>query len=233
MNHQRILAVDDDPGVLALIKAGLEYEGWEVLVAANEDQAVGLALTSKPDLIILDLMMPNRDGSDGIAVCRRLRAKGNLVPVIVLSGLDDTVEKTKLLNIGADDYMTKPFVIDELIARIKSVLRRSQVSNTPINHSFTTGNFSIDFDKHRIFYHDKEIKLVRREYKIFEELVRNYGKVMSYDYLLSTLCGIDCTDEIKYVHVYISRLRKKLEPDPNNPKYILNIPAVGYMFLDE
>jgi two-component system, OmpR family, KDP operon response regulator KdpE len=233
MNHQRILAVDDDPGVLALIKAGLEYEGWEVLVAANEDQAVGLALTSKPDLIILDLMMPNLDGSDGIAVCRRLRAKGNLVPVVVLSGLDDTVEKTKLLNIGADDYMTKPFVIDELIARIKSVLRRSQVVTTPINHSFTTGNFSIDFDKHRIFYHDKEIKLVRREYKIFEELVRNSGKVMSYDYLLSKLWGPNWTDDIKYVHVYIGCLRKKLEPDPNNPKYILNVPAVGYMFLDE
>jgi two-component system KDP operon response regulator KdpE len=180
-----------------------------------------------PDLILLDMMMPRVDGFE---VCRRLR-QWSQIPIIGLSARGDSADKVRCLDLGADDYITKPFGIDELIARIKAVLRRNKMDDaTPASASFASGDLKIDFIIRRVTIADSEIKVTPTEYKLLRELVLSPGQALSYRYLLGKIWGPEYKTEREYVHVYIGHLRAKIEPDPKNPEYILSVSGVGYRF---
>ena len=232
MQRPRILVVDDDISTVELLKSIFECEGYEVFTAYDPDEAVKAATTHYPDLIVLDLMMPHKDGSDGVSVCRTLRENDNPVPIIILSGIDDLKEQIKLLNTGADDYLTKPFDIDELKAHINSVLRRSK-GNTSLVHSFSSKDVFVDFDAQRVTFRDEEVRLSYIEYRLLEELARNAGHVLSYKHLLDRVWDPTYENNKEYLHVYVNYLRKKLEADPKNPKCIINVPGRGYRFDKE
>jgi DNA-binding response OmpR family regulator len=228
MHQAKIMAVDDDPGITSLLKTTFELEGCEVLTANKPEEVITTALNFHPDLMLLDLMMPHTDGSDGIYVCRTLREDGNHLPIIILSGISDPDEKARLLNLGADDYMTKPFDPGELVARVNSVLRRS--SNFSCQHSFACRDISVDFDAQKVTFCGKEVNLSSTEYRLLEELVWNTGHVLSCEYLLANVWGTGYEKNKEYLYVYIGYLRKKLEKDPSNPQNIISVPGRGYRF---
>ena len=182
-----------------------------------------------PDLVILDIMMPKLDGFE---VCRRLR-EWSQIPVIMLSARGDESDKVKCLDLGADDYITKPFGASELIARVKAVLRRTEAATAiPTQPSFTSGDLEVNFAQRRITVSGKEVKLTPTEYTLLQEFTLNAGKVLTHTYLLNKVWGPEYREEREYLHVFIRRLRAKLEPDPTNPRYIMTVPGVGYQFRD-
>ena len=232
MQSIRILVVDDDISTVELLKSIFECEGYEVFTAYDPAEAVKAATTKYPDLILLDLMMPHTDGSDGVSVCRRLRENDNLIPIIIVSAIDELKEKIKLLNIGADDYLTKPFGNDEVKAHVQAVLRRSKV-NIPSEHSISSGDIRVNFDSQQVTFRGTEVRLSPIEYRLLEQLARNAGHVLSYKYLLSRVWDPIYESNKEYLHVYINYLRKKLEADPKNPKCIISVPGRGYRFEKE
>ncbi|TES82127.1 MAG: response regulator transcription factor, partial [Dehalococcoidia bacterium] len=223
----RILIVDDELSILKYLRANLEAEGYEVLSAMDGAQALQTLEAELPDLVVLDIMMPEMDG---LEVCRRLREWSQL-PVIMLSALDDESDKVQCLDLGADDYITKPFGKDEFIARVRAVMRRAEAASpTPTTPSIKSGDLEINFSKRKVTVSGKEVALTSTEYALLQELAHNAGKVLTYTHLLQKVWGTDYADEREYLHVFASRLRAKLEADPKKPRYITTVSGVGYRF---
>ncbi len=229
MSKTRVLVVDDELSIIKLLRANLEANGYEVLAAMDGAEALQTFEMELPDLMILDITMPK---TDGFEVCRQLRAWSQ-VPIIMLSARGDLNDKVKCLDLGADDYITKPFAKGELIARMRAVLRRTEAAAaTPGQPSFTTGDLRISFAQRRVTTAGKEVKLTPTEYRLLQELVLNAGKVLTHTHLLNKVWGAEYGEEREYLHVFIRRLRAKLEPDPANPKYITTVSGIGYQFKD-
>lgn len=226
LNKIKILIADDEPNIRMFLRANLIARGYEVHLSRDGVETLDIAERVMPDLIILDLNMP---GLDGIEVCQRIRAWGNM-SIIVLSVRGDEKDKVKALNEGADDYITKPFGIEELLARIRVALKHSagQEVATPV---FTAGDLEIDIGKRLVKRGEKLIKLTPTEYRLLEYLVCNCGKVFSHTDLLRNVWGPDYGGEREYVRVFIGQLRHKIEDDPVNPRFILTVPRMGYRFV--
>ncbi len=229
MSKKRILVVDDELSIIKFLRANLESRDYEVLTAMDGTEALNIFEKDLPDLIILDIMMP---GIDGFEVCRRLR-EWTQTPIIMLSARADERDKVKCLDLGADDYITKPFGASELIARVNAVLRRSEVgASQPTQPSFVCGDLKVNFARRQVTVVGNEVKLTPTEYNLLQEFVLNAGKVLTHTYLLNKVWGPEYREEKEYLHVFTRRLRLKLEPEPNNPKYIMTVPGVGYQFHD-
>jgi len=221
MRHPRVLVVDDDLAIIKYLRANLKARGYETLTAMDGAEAIEVIERELPDLIILDIMMPKMDGFE---VCRQLR-EWSQVPI---------KDKVTCLELGADDYLTKPFGIKELMSRIKAVLRRAQAISAILTQpSFTTGDLEINFAQRRVTVAGKEVKLTPTEYSLLQELALNAGKVLTHTHLLNKVWGIEYREEREYLRVFIRRLRAKLGRDPTAPQHIINVPAVGYKFQDK
>ena len=227
MHRPRVLIVDDDLTIIKFLRANLKAEDYETLTAMDGAEALQTIERELPDLVILDIMMPKMDGFE---VCRRLR-EWSQIPIIMLSARGDEEDKVKCLNLGADDYITKPFGVGELIARVRTVLRRTEAAGTiPTQPSFTSGDLEINFVARRVTAAGEEVKLTPTEYALLQELVLNAGKVLTHTHLLNKVWGLEYREERQYLHVFIRRLRTKLEPDLTNPRYIITVPDIGYQF---
>ena len=225
MSHTYVLVVDDDEKIVKFLRVNLSGEGWHILTAKDGEEALRMVEKDPPDLVILDIMMPKVDGFE---VCSQLR-QWSQVPIIGLSARGDMADKVKCLNLGADDYITKPFGVDELIARAKAVLRRNRFDDSVSpTSSFTTGDLKIDLASRKVTVNDNEVKLTPTEYKLLRELVIGAGQALGYKYLLGKIWGPEYKTEREYLHVYIGHLRAKIETDPRNPVYIVSVPGVGY-----
>jgi len=225
----RILVVDDESSIIKFLRANLESKGFEVLAAMDGTEALQTFEMELPDLVLLDIMMPRMDGFE---VCQRLR-EWSQVPIIMLSARGDVSDKIECLDLGADDYITKPFGAGELIARVRAVLRRTKESAAiPTQSFFSSGDLKISFAQRKVTIAGKEVKLTPTEYNLLQEFVLNAGKILPHTHLLNKVWGPEYRDEREYLHVFIPRLRAKLETDPTNPKYITTVSGVGYQFTD-
>ncbi len=221
----RILLVDDEPLYLRLLKVNLESEGYEIITARNGEEALEIVSQSIPNLIIMDVMMPKMDG---ISACNRIRQFSN-VPIILLTALGEEQDRVNGLNIGADDYVVKPFSATELVARVKAVLRRTQ-GQKDSNEStiFTHGNLRIDIAKAEVWKDDHQIYLSATEYKLLIHFAHQLGKVLTAEDLLSATWGSSYKEEKEILWVSIARLRQKLEDDPHTPVHIVTRTGLGY-----
>jgi two-component system, OmpR family, KDP operon response regulator KdpE len=226
--HQgHILVVDDEPRLLAFLRSELKASGYQVSVAQDGKGALRAAAARGPDLVILDVMLPDMDGFE---VCRRLREESS-VPVLMLTARTNDTDKVEGLDAGADDYLTKPFSTSELLARVRALMRRVRPSDADgPGTEFRCGDFVIDFGRRKVEVRGEEVRLSATEYKLLAELCRNAGRVMLREELLARVWGSAYHSEIQYVWVYIGYLRNKLEKDPKRPEYILTYPGVGYSF---
>jgi DNA-binding response OmpR family regulator len=224
--NEKILIVDDTADIRELLLEALQMVGYSVCEAANGAEALNRIKTELPDLVILDIAMPD---ISGFQVLRELR-KTSKTPVIMLSARAETADKVESLQLGADDYMTKPFQIAEMTARIEAVLRRTTKSAIPGNMDFSDGRLIIDFAKHRVTLEGKELELTPKEYELLNELVLNAGIVLKYERILTDIWGFEYRDEKKLVHAIVRRLREKIEVDPKKPSYIIAISGIGYRF---
>ena len=222
----KILVVDDEPKIRMFIRANLEARGYEVYLAIDGVEAVEMAASVLPDVIVLDVNMPRMDG---IEACRQIRKWTN-TPIIILSVREDEKDKVRALDEGADDYITKPFGIEELLARIRVALRHT-VSVTPDAPVLTIGDLEVDLSKHLVKRHGQIIQLTRTEYELLAYLVSNCGKLLTHRELLHNVWGSEYGEEIEYVRTFINQLRRKLEDDPSNPRFIVTEPRVGYRFV--
>ena len=223
----RILVVDDEPKFSHIIRINLEARGYKVYLANNGLMAIDVAALEDPDLIILDVRMPKMDGFEA---CRRIR-QFSLVPIIMLTAMAEDVDKIKGLDLGADDYITKPFSIEELLARVRSAMRRvdfaSQSTVTPL---FEAGELKVDLVQHRVYVGDQEVQLTTIELRLLQELIKHVGRVVTSEYLLATVWGAGYEGEERVLRQAIYRLRKKIEHDPKNPQFIQTKSGMGYMF---
>ena len=220
-----ILVVDDEPQILRVMRASLPARGYEVVTAPDGEQALDEVRKQAPDLIILDLAMP---GMGGLEACRRLREFSS-VPIIVLSAKGAESDKIAALDMGADDYVTKPFSLDELLARVRAVLRRSLAADADAG-VLNVGDLMIDANERRVTMSGAEIKLTPKEFEVLKYLASNSGKVVTHRKLLQAVWGSQSTEQTEYLRVFINQLRRKIEPDPQNPRYLLTEPWVGYRF---
>jgi two-component system, OmpR family, response regulator VicR len=224
---QKILVVDDEQPIADILKFNLEKEGYEVVVANDGDEAIKLAESENPDLILLDIMLPNKDGNE---VCREIR-KTKTTPIIMLTAKDSEIDKVLGLELGADDYVTKPFSNRELIARVKANLRRQQhVPEEPgkENKDISIGSLTIHPDAYTVSRDGKEIELTHREFELLHYLARHIGQVMTREHLLETVWGYDYFGDVRTVDVTVRRLREKIEENPSNPTWIVTRRGVGY-----
>jgi len=223
-----ILAADDDPQLLRLITRNLQLEGYEVLAASDGQQALELIENNAPDLVLLDVMMPKMDG---FTVCYRVREFSS-VPIIIITARGQDQDKVRGLDLGADDYLTKPFSVDELLARVRAVIRRSQFTareyTQGLRATTATGNLIIDYSQHIVLLNGREIALTPTEYRIIAYLAQNVGRVVTQDLLLEHVWGPEYLGESHMLQVNINRLRRKLEMDATEPHYILTKVGVGY-----
>jgi len=224
MNKPVVLVVDDEPQILRVMRASLPIRGYEVLTASTAEEALDQLSKQVPDLVILDLAMPEMSG---LEVCRRVREFSS-VPIIVLSAKGSESDKVAALDLGADDYVTKPFGMDELLARVRAVLRRLSATNDRV---LVVGDVTIDIDERRVVVGDKEIRLTPKEFDVFKYLVNNAGKVVTHRALLQTVWGWESTDQTEYLRVFINQLRRKIEMDASHPRYLITEPWVGYRFV--
>ena len=225
---KRILLAEDEVALRDFVSRNLRARGFEVLEANNGLEAMALWELEAPHLLILDIMMPRMDG---LEVCRRVREHSN-VPIIVLTALDAESDKVAALDLGADDYLTKPFGVEELLARVRAVLRRTHASVVPPSSGIKHfGTLTIDLAGHVVRVKNAEVRLSPTEFALLEFLVNNIGKVVTHRMLLQNIWGPEYGGEAEYLRVYINRLRHKLETDPANPHYLLTEPGVGYRFV--
>jgi DNA-binding response OmpR family regulator len=221
-----VLVVDDEPHVLKLVKANLETSGYRVLTAADGEAAVKTVEKDLPDLVILDLMLPKMDG---YAACRQIR-EFSTVPIIMLTARSAQVDLVHGFEVGADDYLTKPFSVTELLMRVQAVLRRSKWPEEILTRQgFKAGPIEIDFGQHRVLADGEEIKLTPTEYRLLAYLASNANRVTTHRELLRAVWGPEYGEETEYLRVYIRYLRQKLEPVPSEPRYLLTQPGAGYM----
>ncbi len=222
---ERILVVDDEPRFVRLVEANLNSEGFEVIKAKSGQQAVDLAVSEKPDLILLDVMMPEMDG---FQACERIRAFST-VPIIMLTAKGEEDQRVRGLNIGADDYIVKPFSATELLARVRAVLRRAQRSVPDFVESmFSRGDLKIDFARAEVRLGGQPVSLSATEYRLLLQFARNAGKMLTAEELLRNVWGPEYGEEKEILWVSISRLRQKLEKDPKNPELIVTRSGQGY-----
>ena len=226
--EKRILLAEDEVTLRDFIRRNLHARGFDVLEANNGLEAIALWEREDPHLLILDIMMPRMDG---LEVCRRVR-EHSAVPIIVLTALDDESDKVAALDLGADDYLTKPFGVEELLARVRAVLRRTQGEIRSREKGIKQfGDIEIDLDGHVVRLRGVEVRLSPTEFAFLKQLVLNIGKVVPQRVLLQTIWGPQYSGEAEYLRVYINRLRQKLESDPANPAYLLTEPGIGYRFV--
>ena len=225
----KILVVDDEQNILDLVVYNLQAAGYKTITAENGKEAVEKALAEHPDLIILDVMLPEMDGFEVLSTIR----KESQVPVIMLTARKEEIDKVLGLEIGADDYLTKPFSPRELIARIKAILRRSGESESKATQDIIiNGKLKIDTIKHQVFYGDKEINLTVKEFDLLKLLITNQGRVFSRGNLLKSLWDYDYCGDTKTIDVHIRHLRMKIEENPANPRFIKTVRGVGYKFQE-
>jgi two-component system KDP operon response regulator KdpE len=223
----RVLVVDDEVSYIRAVEINLEARGYQVLSAQDGPTAIDLVASEEPDLVLLDLRMP---GMDGFEVCRRIR-DFTMVPVIMLTALAEDTDKVRGLDTGADDYITKPFSAEELVARVQAVLRRVELSaRRKPESSFQAGDLQVDLVRKRVFVRDQEIHLTPTEYRLLHALIQRPEQVMIPRYLLERVWGLGYADEPHLLRQAIHRLRRKIEDDPGNPQYIQNRPGLGYVF---
>ena len=217
----KVLVVDDEPPIRKLLRMGLSTQGYEILEASNGKMSLEL-LEQKPDLVILDLGLPDMQG---LELLRMMRARNEAVPIVVLSSRGDEVGKVQALDLGADDYITKPFGMDELLARMRAALRHQLQAQgeRPIFHS---GDLSVDLVRRIVKVADREVKLSPKEYDLLRVLVQHAGKVLTHKFLLAELW--DNLTDAQYLRVYVRQLRQKIEADPERPHYVLTETGIGY-----
>jgi two-component system KDP operon response regulator KdpE len=226
MTHgARILVVDDEPQIRRSLQVNLERTGYAVEAAECGDEALTAFHNRRPEVVILDLLMP---GLSGIDVVRRIRESSS-VPIIVLSAVGEEARKVEALELGADDYMTKPFGMDELLARIRAVLRRAAGVHAA-RAVFSAGDLSVDFERRQVTLHQQPVKLTPTEYDLLKYLIEHAGKVLTHRMILQAVWGQGYIDQAQYLRVFIGQLRKKLERDATRPQFILTDPGVGYRF---
>lgn len=227
--NRLILVVDDEERMARFVHLNLEHDGFQVIEAYRGMKAIQMIRDSLPDLVLLDVMMPDIDGFEVLKLIRETSS----VPVIMLTAKGEEDDRVHGLELGADDYITKPFSPRELVSRVKAVLRRTE-SATATTHEVidVDERLKIDFDRREIYVDGELVKLRPTEYRLLFHLVQNAGWVMTYDQILSKVWGYEYRDEPHYVRLYINYLRQKLESDPANPKYILTERGVGYRFVD-
>jgi two-component system KDP operon response regulator KdpE len=221
-----ILVVDDESQITRVLKTTLSSHGYGVRTASDGDEAVQLMKDWAPDLVITDLRMPNMSGLD---LCRHVRARSR-VPIIVLSVKGEERTKVEALDAGADDYVTKPFGVNELLARVRAALRRSITPEEPEKQRIEAGDFHIDVPARTVRVKDREVHLTPKEFDLLVYLTRHAGKVLTHRTLLAAIWGGNSVEQLEYLRVFIGHLRKKLEPDETAPRYILTEPWVGYRF---
>jgi two-component system, OmpR family, KDP operon response regulator KdpE len=222
----RILVVDDEIEIMRALQRSLTAHGYDVFTAASGEDAMEAITHHRPDLMLLDLGLP---GISGLEVCRLVREKSNL-PIIVLSVKDTERDKVMALDLGADDYVSKPFGMDEVLARMRVALRHSAQVQSGTEPIFVSGALRVDFAQRNVQVNGKDIKLTPTEYDLLKALVKNRGKIMTRQMLLSQVWGTGYGAEAHYLHVYVGQLRRKIEPDPANPRFILTVSGVGYRF---
>ncbi len=231
MQKQKILIVDDEEHIRELLKFNLNNSGYDTILASNGVEALKYAKDEKPDLVLLDIMIPEMDG---IEVCKNIRAEKTLVntSIIMLTAKSEELDKILGLELGADDYITKPFSIRELLARVKAVLRRNNisVSNRDEINVEEFGELKIDFERHEVMVDDKLVNMTLKEFELLEILVRNKGKILKRETLLDKVWGYEYIGETRTVDVHIRYIRKKIEKDDKNPRYIETVRGVGYRF---
>ena len=217
-----LLVIDDEPPIRRLLRTSLGAEGFEVLEAGTAEEALSIIATGKPEIIILDLGLPDLDGLD---VIRRVRKSGSKLPVVVLSSRGDERGKVEALDLGADDYVTKPFGIAELVARIRTALRHrfQEQGGEPL---FKSGSLQVDLVRRIVTVHGEEVKLSPKEYAILRVLVLHAGKVLTHRFLTQQVWGTAC--DVQYLRIYVRQLRQKIEADPERPAHILTETGVGY-----
>jgi DNA-binding response OmpR family regulator len=223
----KILVVEDEPNMVAGLRDNFEFEGYEVITARDGIEGLERALAESPDLVILDVMMPRMSG---LEVCRQLRAKRASIPVIMLTARGQEVDKVVGLELGADDYVTKPFSIRELLARVRAILRRTAV--VPKNqdqHSF--GDVEVDLHRRRVLRSGKLLDISSKEFELLKYFICHSGEALSRDRLLEDVWGYDNYPSTRTVDTHIVRLRQKLEPDPEQPQYFLTVHGTGYQFV--
>jgi two-component system alkaline phosphatase synthesis response regulator PhoP len=228
LDKELILVIDDEMHILELIKYNLEKEGYRVIVCENGEEGLEAIERDRPHLVILDLMLP---GIDGLEVCRRIRGNSSTaaLPVLMLTAKGEEIDKVLGLETGADDYLTKPFGIRELTARVRALLRRStRLPDEP--ELITAGGLTIDARAHRVYKDEQEVVLTSKEYELLKELAINRGRILTRDYLLNKVWGYDYYGDTRTVDVHIRHLRKKIEDDDKSPRFIQTARGIGYSF---
>lgn len=224
MSGERILVVDDEPQILRALETSLQGAGYTVAVAATAAEALSAAAMRPPDAIILDLVLPDQSGTD---VSRELR-RWTDAPILVLSAVGDEAEKVKALDAGADDYVQKPFGIEELLARLRAVLRRAAPPGGPL---VDLGDLLVDLDKRLVTVRGEPVALTPTEFELLRLFVQNEGKLLTHPAILRDVWGPNYRTESNYLHVYVSQLRRKIEADPTRPRYLLTESGAGYRFV--
>ena len=228
MANEKILVVDDEEHIAELIRYNLESNGYKILSANNGIDAMKIVLEERPNLILLDLMIPGKDGYD---VCKEIRSTKEVMntPIIMLTAKSEEIDKILGLELGADDYITKPFSVRELLAIVKAVLRRFSIVESEEN-VLVFGDLTVDFEKREVLIKNNKLELTLKEFELLEILIRNKGKILTRDTLLDKIWGYEYIGETRTVDVHIRYLRKKIESDDKNPKFIETIRGVGYRF---
>jgi len=229
MTGPHILVIDDEPQILRALRTILSAHKYRVTVAQTGEEGLALAAAENPDIIILDLGLPDMDG---ITVCAHLR-EWTEIPIIILSVRNQEQDKVKALDKGADDYLVKPFGIEELLARIRVALRHLAKSQGEHETVITSGPIEIDLARHIVTRHGAEVKLTATEFKLLAYLASHTGRVLTHQNILSNVWGLEYLENVEYLRVFMSQLRKKLETDPKQPRYLLSEPGVGYRFVTE
>jgi two-component system KDP operon response regulator KdpE len=223
----RILVVDDEHSIRRAVGRALTARGYDVQLATDGEEALSVAAAFQPDLVVLDLNLP---ALDGLSVCRQLRI-WSPVPILVLSVREDEADKVAALDLGADDYLTKPFGIDELLARVRALLRRAGAQGAPKPVRFRTDELQIDLDTSSVTRAGAEVRLTKTEWALLTELCQHPGKLLTHRWLLERVWGPGYAEDVDVLRVFISQLRKKLEQDPARPKLIATDPGIGYRWL--
>ncbi len=227
--NKKILVVDDEERMLRFIRLNLEHDGFQVIEAVKGHEALDKMRTDMPDMILLDVMLPDLDGFEVLKMVREI----SNIPVIMLTAKGEEDDRVRGLELGADDYVTKPFSPRELVSRVKAVLRRVETEGSvEVDVIQVDDRLKIDFNRREIWVEGELVKLRPTEYRLLYHLVQNAGWVLTYDQILSRVWGYEYRDEPHYVRLYINYLRQKLEKDPANPEYILTERGVGYRFVD-
>ncbi|HEX6305308.1 MAG TPA: response regulator transcription factor [Anaerolineales bacterium] len=227
MNNPTVLVVDDEVSLRDFVRRNLEVRGYNVLTAANGLEALAIFNTHTISLVILDVMMPRMDGQETI---RRIR-QNSTIPIVILSALGEESDKVQALNLGADDYLTKPFGVGELLARVQAVLRRAQWIETPVREGqIVRGDIIADLERHRVSVRGADIELTPTEFNLLVYLMEHAGKVLPHQTILRNVWGPEYGREAEYLRVYIGRLRQKIERDPSDPDYLFTERGIGYTF---